>query len=82
MYLHALHRASLRQVIFGECRGRKNKIIFFNDIIKIWKSWVVGGEKYKYFKNTTLLPPPNFVLPSSIMIQFGVLIEFDKFSSK
>ena len=37
-----------------------------------------------YFKNTTvwgaLWPPPNFVVSSSIMIKFGVLIEFDKFS--
>ena len=26
--------------------------------------------------------PPNFVVSSSIMIKFGVLIKFDKFSSK
>ena len=42
-----------------------------------------------YFKNTTvwgeggaLWPPPNFVVSSSIMIKFGVIIEFDKFSRK
>ena len=40
-----------------------------------------------YFKNTTvwggaLWPRPNFVVFSSIMINFGVLIEFDKFSPK
>ena len=39
-----------------------------------------------YFKNTTVLgalyPPPNFVVPSSITIKFGVLTEFDKFSLK
>ena len=33
-----------------------------------------GGEHYG--------PPPNFVVSSSIMIEFGVLIEFDKFSPK
>ena len=26
--------------------GRKDRIIFFNDIIKIWKTWVVGSYKY------------------------------------
>ena len=39
-----------------------------------------------YFKNTTvggaLWPPSTFVVSSSIMIKFGVLIEFDKFSPK
>ena len=41
-----------------------------------------------YFKNTTvmggggIMPPPNFVVSSSVMIRFGVLIEFDKFSRK
>ena len=40
-----------------------------------------------YFENTTvwrapLYGPPNFVVPSSIMIKCGVLIEFDKFSPK
>ena len=29
-----------------------------------------------------LNPSPNFVVSSSIMIKFGVLIEFDKFSPK
>ena len=39
-----------------------------------------------FFKNTTVWgrgdygPPPNFVVFSSIMIKFGVVIEFDKFS--
>ena len=27
-------------------------------------------------------PPPNFVASRSIMIKFGVLMEFDKFSPK
>ena len=27
-------------------------------------------------------PPPNFVVSSSIMIKFGAVIEFDKFSPK
>ena len=29
-----------------------------------------------------LNPSPNFVVSSSIMMKFGVLIEFDKFSPK
>ena len=29
-----------------------------------------------------MAPIPNFVVSSSIMIKFGVLIEFDKFSLK
>ena len=34
-----------------------------------------------YFKNSgALWPPPNFVVSSSTMIKFGVLIEFDTFS--
>ena len=40
-----------------------------------------------YFKNTAVWghyapPPPNFVVSSSIMIKFGVLVEFDNFSPK
>ena len=42
-----------------------------------------------YFIYTTVwgeggivIPPLNFVVSSSIMIKFGVLIEFDKFSPK
>ena len=40
-----------------------------------------------YLKNTTVWgshygPPPNFVVSGSIIIKFGVLIEFDKFSPK
>ena len=27
-------------------RGRKNRIIFFDDIIKICQTWVVGSDKY------------------------------------
>ena len=32
--------------IFAAIGGRKDRIIFFNDIIKIWKTWVVGSYKY------------------------------------
>ena len=32
--------------IFAVIRGRKDMIIFFNDIIKIWLTCVVGGDKY------------------------------------
>ena len=32
--------------IFAAVRGHKDKIIFFNDIIKIWLTWVVGSDKY------------------------------------
>ena len=41
-----------------------------------------------YFKNTTEygggggITPSNFVVSSSVMIKFAVLIEFDKFSPK
>ena len=41
-----------------------------------------------YFKNTTVWegghygPPSNFVVSCLIMIKFGGLIEFDKFSPK
>ena len=36
------------------------------------------------FKNTTVWGggAPNFVVSSSIMIKFGVLVEFDKFSTE
>ena len=29
-----------------------------------------------------IMAPPNFVVSSSIMTKFGVLVEFDKFSPK
>ena len=29
-----------------------------------------------------LWPPPNFVVSNSVMIKFGLLTEFDKFSPK
>ena len=29
-----------------------------------------------------IMAPPNFIVSSSIMIKFDVLIEFDKFSPK
>ena len=32
--------------IFAAIGSRKDRIIFFNDIIKIWKTWVVGSDKY------------------------------------
>ena len=32
--------------IFAAIGGCKDRIIFFNDIIKIWKTWVVGSDKY------------------------------------
>ena len=32
--------------IFAAIRGRKNKIIFLKDIIKIGYTWVVGSDKY------------------------------------
>ena len=32
--------------IFAAIGGRKDRIIFLNDIIKIWKTWVVGSYKY------------------------------------
>ena len=39
-----------------------------------------------YFKNTTVWghhgPPSNFIVSGSIIIKFGVLIEFDKFSPR
>ena len=31
---------------FAAIRGRKDRIIFLNDIIKIWWTWVVGSDKY------------------------------------
>ena len=31
---------------FAAIRGHKDGIIFFNDIIKIWQTWVVGSDKY------------------------------------
>ena len=32
--------------IFAAIRGRNDRIIFFNDIIKICQTWVVGSDKY------------------------------------
>ena len=40
--------------------------------IKVWAIY--------YSMGGALCPPPNFVISSSIMIKFGLLIEFDRFS--